>query len=64
MKRHPFGMAYRINNEWIPCLEYGDKSVAPQPPEDRERIPTEEKGISKGDDNQKLPILINIRKIV
>lgn len=39
---HPFGMAYRINNEWVPCPGYGDKSVAPQPPEDRERIPAAE----------------------
>lgn len=21
---HPYGMAYRINNEWVPCPGYGE----------------------------------------
>jgi len=64
MKRyfhHPYGMAYRINNEWVPCPGYGDKSVALQPPEDRERISSAEwrpkkKEFPKETSNQKLPI--------
>ncbi len=39
---HPFGMAYRINNEWVPCPGYGEDTVIPQPPEDRERMPATE----------------------
>lgn len=45
MKRyfhHPFGMAYRINNEWVPCPGYGENTIIPQPPEDRERMPAAE----------------------
>ena len=58
---HPFGMAYRINNEWVPCPGYEDKSVAPQPLEDRERISAAEwrpkkKEFPKETSNQKLPI--------
>lgn len=39
---HPFGMAYRINNEWVPCPGYGENTVIPQPPEERKRIPAAE----------------------
>jgi len=39
---HPFGMAYRINNEWVPCPGYGGSTVIPQSPEDRERMPAAE----------------------
>lgn len=34
---HPFGMAYRINNEWVPCPGYGEKVIAPVAPEEPKR---------------------------
>ncbi len=55
---HPFGMAYRINNEWVPCPGYGDKSVAPQPPEDRERIPAAEWRPKKPE-----PVTVTVQKV-
>lgn len=56
---HPFGMAYRINNEWVPCPGYGDKSVAPQPPEHRERISATEWRPKKS-----MPPVIPPRKLI
>lgn len=52
---HPYGMAYRINNEWVPCPGYEESSIIPHATKERTRKTVMEEWRPKKLDDLKSP---------